>query len=516
MWAAGSWRSRCQPEGEHVDAFSISPSVASLAPGETSMHFVQFSPSQAAVEGSSIRVRNLDNGEDILIPVQGMVQVDADGDGVGSIESGGHDCDDTDPWVLPGAEDTWYDGVDSDCAGNDDFDADADGHAAEDWGGTDCDDLDASIHPGAPETWYDGIDSDCRDDDDFDADGDGFDTTLDCDDTDPSVYPGASETWYDGIDGDCQDDDDFDADGDGFDTTEDCDDSDGSIWPGAEETWYDGVDDDCDGGDDDDADGDGLGIDDDCDDSDPLVGGPTDETFDGTDEDCDGETDAMSIAAAMSGVVYGTQSDMWLGGARQPGGVHRRHRRRRGRPGAGRRRGLDQRIRMGGRRRHGRGLRRSHRRRCGGGHRRRLGSLRAGLAGLTAGRRKTATGPTTGRRWRLDQRVLVLRRSYMFRGGEDLVDEPGGRLGPCCPVHRRQQCRRDATWSVWATWTATVSPTWRLAPPTTAPRRATRAAAPRPATSRSSGAAGCRGRTPTMTQTTRSTERAAATSWAPR
>ena len=37
----------------------------------------------------------------------------------------------------------------------------------------DCDDTDASVYPGAAETWYDGIDSDCDGADDMDRDGDG-------------------------------------------------------------------------------------------------------------------------------------------------------------------------------------------------------------------------------------------------------------------------------------------------------------------------------------------------------
>lgn len=52
--------------------------------------------------------------------------------------SGGDDCDDTDPSVHPGAEETWYDGIDGDCAGGDDFDQDGDGDPAVDGGGTDC------------------------------------------------------------------------------------------------------------------------------------------------------------------------------------------------------------------------------------------------------------------------------------------------------------------------------------------------------------------------------------------
>jgi len=62
---------------------------------------------------------------------------DADGDGVDAWQ----DCDDHDATVQPGASDTWYDGVDSNCDGADDFDADADGFAL----GDDCDDHDATV-----------------------------------------------------------------------------------------------------------------------------------------------------------------------------------------------------------------------------------------------------------------------------------------------------------------------------------------------------------------------------------
>ena len=70
------------------------------------------------------------------------------------------DCDDQDASVHPGADDSWYDGVDGDCAGDDDHDADADGYSWEGTGGADCDDQDASIHPGVPD-WTDGLDRDC-------------------------------------------------------------------------------------------------------------------------------------------------------------------------------------------------------------------------------------------------------------------------------------------------------------------------------------------------------------------
>ena len=129
------------------------------------------------------------------------------------------DCDDTNASVYPDAPDVWYDGVDSDCAGNDDFDADGDGVRSPAGGGSDCDDSDPLISPLEQEIWYDGVDQDCREDNDYDVDVDGFESAAhggdDCDDADPSIWPGATEIWYDGIDSECDESSDFDADGDG-------------------------------------------------------------------------------------------------------------------------------------------------------------------------------------------------------------------------------------------------------------------------------------------------------------
>lgn len=146
---------------------------------------------------------------------------DGDGDGYGVGESRlvcelalgeaavGGDCDDASPSVFPGAPDTPYDGIDSDCGGIDplgcgdpaydiDFDVDGDCLVASSSGGDDCDDSDAAV--GLPGLWF------------VDGDGDGFgaigaeEATLcaadafdyareatDCDDGNARVNPAAQE-----------------------------------------------------------------------------------------------------------------------------------------------------------------------------------------------------------------------------------------------------------------------------------------------------------------------------------
>ena len=104
--------------------------------------------------------------------------------------------------IGPNAEETWYDGFDQDCKGDDDYDADGDEFVPDDYVGLgttgvdgsgflpggDCwDDVlspaegmlgGAEIYPGAPDAWYDGLDNDCGGEDDFDQDGDGFAALL--------------------------------------------------------------------------------------------------------------------------------------------------------------------------------------------------------------------------------------------------------------------------------------------------------------------------------------------------
>ena len=211
------------------------------------------------------------------------------------------DCDDDDEAINPGVAEIWYDGVDQNCDSLNDFDQDRDGYVIEgsdaEAGGSatevgDCEDTDATLNPGADDDWYDGIDSDCDGASDYDADGDGFDSASyggdDCDDSDAETYPGAPDEPGDGVVTDCDETDEYDADGDGFDGEsfggDDCDDANGDINPDTPEVYYDGLDNDCDDATiDDDQDGDGVTVDEDCDDLDPDLypGAP------GYDEDCE-------------------------------------------------------------------------------------------------------------------------------------------------------------------------------------------------------------------------------------
>lgn len=183
------------------------------------------------------------------------VMLDPDRDG----SPFGEDCDDRDSSVYPGAEDIPYDGVDADCAGDDDYDLDGDGfvtdpahiglkttgvpYSGQAQAAGDCWDdpgmirdafqpmngypalTAAAVRPGAVDVPYDGIDADCAGDSDFDADGDGFAAALyldrsgvfgdDCFDRDEdgysdavdpdTVYPGAEEFCGDVMDSDCDD-----------------------------------------------------------------------------------------------------------------------------------------------------------------------------------------------------------------------------------------------------------------------------------------------------------------------
>jgi hypothetical protein len=305
---------RLEVIGGKADVYTLSSYTASPAPDAESVHTLTLTPTTWGDHAVSVLVDDqLDEEGAAEVTVKASVQVDADGDGFGSVESGGADCDDANAQVNPSATETWYDAVDSDCAGDDDFDQDHDGHRAD----TDCDDTNGTAYPGATDAWYDGVDSDCAGNSDYDQDLDGYDSSAnggaDCDDLNEAINPEATETWYDGIDADCDGRNDYDQDGDGSNLGADCDDTNAAAYPGAPEVWYDDVDQACDGGDDWDQDADGVAYPTDCNDLDPSTTGPTTEVMDGYDNDCDGLFDEFGIGDMASGVVYGSSTDTQLG-----------------------------------------------------------------------------------------------------------------------------------------------------------------------------------------------------------
>lgn len=116
------------------------------------------------------------------------------------------DCNDSDANIHPDAIEIWYDGVDQNCDGLNDFDQDGDGEMAFGYGGNDCDDTDAST-TGVVSVYY------------MDSDGDGYGVLSeqvlgcsqpegtspsfgDCDDADSTRYPGAVGTGMN-IDNNC-------------------------------------------------------------------------------------------------------------------------------------------------------------------------------------------------------------------------------------------------------------------------------------------------------------------------
>ena len=136
--------------------------------------------------------------------------LDGDGDGVTTCGPDGipgtadDDCDDSDPFTLPGALEL-CDGLDNDCDGvvPADETTDNDGDSWPQCG--DCDDTDATTYPTAPEI-CDGVGNTCQGPpapDEVDNDGDSFLECEECDDTDSGVFPGATEPSCGGPDLDC-------------------------------------------------------------------------------------------------------------------------------------------------------------------------------------------------------------------------------------------------------------------------------------------------------------------------
>jgi CSLREA domain-containing protein len=262
---------------------------------------------------TAMQLDTLDDETSEASAVSTVVDCDVDGDLYLIPLCGGNDCDDSNPFINPGAAEV-CNGLDDDCDGillPTEVDLDNDGVFA----CFDCDDNNAAVNPSATEL-CNGIDDDCDTltDEGFDLDADGVTTCGpdgiagtsddDCDDGVATTNPNATELCN-GVDDDCDGltDEGFDVDGDGVTSCAgDCDDTDAAVNPSATEV-CNGVDDDCEGGIDEDFDADGDGVttcgpdglagtaDDDCDDAVATTNPNAVELCNGVDDDCDGSVD---------------------------------------------------------------------------------------------------------------------------------------------------------------------------------------------------------------------------------
>jgi hypothetical protein len=185
-----------------------------IEPGKETPISVQFIPIDfTQVEGSITILSNDIDHPEYNIPIYGSTITDIDSDGVMGLDAGGTDCNDDNPNIYPGAIDEWYDGIDSDCDGKDDYDQDQDGFQTIVWNddpannGGDCQDNNPNMYPGAPDQWYDGIDSNCDGVNDYDQDGDGSGSLShsqgsDCDDSNPDINANGVEK-VNSLDDDC-------------------------------------------------------------------------------------------------------------------------------------------------------------------------------------------------------------------------------------------------------------------------------------------------------------------------
>jgi hypothetical protein len=201
-----------------------------LSPGTTTTVGLTCSPSDYGETTGTISIITNDPDEPSMdVTVRGTVVTDSDTDGFDSESAGGTDCDDSNAEVYPGADDEWYDGVDGNCDGADDYDQDGDGYQTithnddPDAGGGDCQDVNADINPGETDIWYDGVDTDCDGWEDYDQDGDGYEAEEygvgnDCNDVNADVNPDAEE-MFNGLDDDCDGASDLDVDGYNADVT---------------------------------------------------------------------------------------------------------------------------------------------------------------------------------------------------------------------------------------------------------------------------------------------------------
>ena len=153
---AGEVAVTLQVVGGWATSYTLDAYTAAPAPGAASTHTLTLTPTSWGDHAVSVLIDDGKSGGHVEIPVAASVQVDADGDGFGSSDTGGDDCNDDDATINPGATETWYDDVDQNCDGANDNDQDGDGVEYP----TDCNDTDATVTGPTTET-LNGNDDDC-------------------------------------------------------------------------------------------------------------------------------------------------------------------------------------------------------------------------------------------------------------------------------------------------------------------------------------------------------------------
>ena len=194
--------------------FTVNPPSGTIASGGTMRLTINVQAITYEQFTSAITIQSNDEDEaTFTVPLTAHTIDDVDADGHTLVEAGGDDCDDTDPDVYTGAEEVWYNGIDENCDGANDYDQDGDGYETDayntdpEFGGGDCQDVNGDYHPGADDVPYDNRDTDCRGNDDWDFDGDGYQTEQfgigsDCDDNDAEVNRNGLEN-FNAKDDDC-------------------------------------------------------------------------------------------------------------------------------------------------------------------------------------------------------------------------------------------------------------------------------------------------------------------------